>query len=668
MTTDLSMMGAQGMPPQAMSDAQAPDMDEMAREIQTKVEARFRRDQSLFDRMDKDFDRWTLKRWQPKDGESVAPEDAYTTNRPRTLAQKIIAFVTGTELIIRVPNDEATEPQEDVNDQAEQLSIGFLKAADDRLARSGKPSVKGHLAWYTVNRGAYAAVRALLRKNEYGSFVDIMPLDPRYLVVEWGEDEPAWAAYKMSRTRAWLRREFPETEWEWPAGNADGEQQPEPIYEYFVKQKNPYYDPISFDPFMACPYVYMAGTLANNKFIKPLHNVYSKKFPVVAVPIDEMPMVMTSETGETTIETFGESIYAENRLQWDTLSRIGSYLTDLTAKASDPPQDIFSADGTKTLDEGANEKGSQTALSTLNQEEVKLRQTADINNAVNALMALITQDEVAGGLPPQAFGLLDKPLSAVALRQLGNNIEHRVLPRMKAIATCVQIALSNLLEQYETGGFGEIKVSGQQLTSKRFAAKAIPPEVVMGHDPLEVTMQLALPEDLSTIWSIAGMAMNPTAAGEPLASLEWVREHILRMPSHKVIHDQNLEILTRAQDPLLQVMEQYKMAVKEGDQEMASALYDKLRIAALQRQVEGSMLLAQLTQMAMGLGVAPGAPGQPQQGNPAQQGKPNRQAMNPANGAVGVAEKRGMGNQPSPDAGYMTTASRNGASQSPFGV
>jgi len=114
--------------------------DDDARKVADRVASRFRDEQPVFDRFDRDWDLWVLERWNPDSEDSISPEDAYTTNAPRVLAQKIIAFISATELIVRVPNDDAPKPQETLNDSAESLAIGMLKLADERLRRGGKPA------------------------------------------------------------------------------------------------------------------------------------------------------------------------------------------------------------------------------------------------------------------------------------------------------------------------------------------------------------------------------------------------------------------------------------------------------------------------------------------------------------------------------------------------
>ena len=627
--------------------------DDDARKVISRIEGRFRDEQLIFDRFDKDWDLYTLKAWQPGVEEPLSPEDVYTTNAPRVLAEKVIAFIAATELIVRISNDDATEPQEDINDAAELLAIGLARLCDKRLQHVGHPPVKEALAFYATVRGRYAAARAVLRKDSSSrTFPDILPMDPRHLVIEWGEEEPLWCAYRMTYTRQEVAARYGSMSWD----DSRPDESPEYVYEYCGLQKNQKYEADSNNPFWARPNLYIAGTVIQNHWVKPIRDLHTLHFPVNAVPVDAQPHLTPTERGETTLEHFGESVFAENRGVWAIRNRAISYGVDLMGKAADPRTKVKSLDGTMTLDEGATEKGAQIPLSTANGEDAENYDEADISRSAGFILAALNEDHVAGALPPQAFGLLDKPLSSVALRQLGNNLEHRVMPRMKAVAACVEMCIQNMLDQYETGAYDPFPVSGRTLDGRRFARRTVSVEEVRGHDPVEVSMQLALPEDLSTIWAVAQQAMAPVSpSGEPLASLEWVREKILRLPSHKVIRNQNLEMLARTQDELAATMEAFKMAVREQDQELASILYDRLRISVLKRQVEGSMMIQQLAQMAAGAGAVP-TPLAPQ--TPSPMGPRPNLAGNPASGGPGVAAVRGMGNQPSPEAGWNTTGDR----------
>lgn len=646
-----------------------------AKQIHGAIENKMRGMTRVHDRMDKDYDFYTLKEFQPDLEESIAPEDAYTTNAPRVLAEKVISFIAATETIVRTNSDQAQEQQEDVNDRVEELCVGMLNNANRRLRRKGHASVQESLAWYAVVRGRFVAARAILRKRPTGeTFDDIIPLDPRHLVVWHGDEEPLAAGYRMRKKIQNIRDEYPTFEFndESYVSNLEDDQSLD-VWEYFCRKPNPDHDPYSPDPFQRHPWVYLAGTVIDDKWARPLHNLWMLTFPIVLAPVTSQPILTPPDTeDEQNIEEhFGESVFAESRTIWKQLNRAASYVQDMMAKASDPQIDVYSPDGSKTLDEGANDKGAVRSLMT-NQEEIRLAQQADVNRAAGFLFQILQQDMVAGGLPPQAFGLLDKPLSSVALRQLGNNLEHRILPRLRAVAACIEGCLENLIAQYETGAFEPITVSGRRFDNQRFANRVISAEQIQGHDPVIVKMELALPEDETTRWTVAQMAMQPTVTGEPLASMEWTREHILKMESSKLLSSQNREDAGRMQDPLAMATAQVEAYIKDGDMVNASIWYDRLQVLNLQRQVEAGMQQMQLMQMAQQMGMplqpaqlSPGAMQQPTTGTTStvggaltNQAAGNNQSRNPANGAVPFAQAAGVGNNPSPQAGYNTTAPR----------
>lgn len=645
---------------------------EQGRKIFARVEDAFKDEHLIFDRMDDDYDLYTLKGWQPDEEDSISPEDAYTTNAPRVLAEKIISFISQTNATIRVPNDLATKDQEQVNENTEQLAIGMLANVDRRLRRRGKPVVQDQLAWYSVVRGRYAAARAVLRVRPNGdTFEDILPLDPRHLVIQSGDEEPVWAAYRMYKTRNEIRDEFPNFKFDGQGNrvdqNGDDGRSTETVYEYYVREPNPDYSPDG-DVFQRHPWRYMIGTLVDHQWIRKLHNVFTLGFPVVISPVTAQPSLAPdgsdvsdiSDDGaevDATRADFGESIFAENRKIWDKQNRITSYLIDLTAKASNPRTKVFSLDGTTALEDGVSDKGSEINLSTANQEDIQNFIEADINRATGLLENNLNLDSVGGGLPPQAVGLLDKPLSSVALRQLGLNLEQKVVPRMNAVAACLEGCLEILIGQYETGAFNQITVSGRRFDNQKFANRQITADDIVGHDPISVGLVLALPEDDTVRWSIAQMAMQPTVTGEPLGSLEHVREHILKFQSSKVISDQNRQILGSQASPVVQLLELYKAAVEDGDEMKAAALFDQLQIAALQTQVQGSMQMLQLMQMAQGMPPMT-AVNQQSVGQQIQSIGGNNQLANPGFGAVPNAAFTGIGNQPSPQAGFNTTAPR----------
>ena len=662
-------------------------------EVTKTIKRYFRNEEPLFNRMHSDYeDYWTLEDWEPDLDDQVMPEDAYTTNQPRVLAQKIIAFIAETEMVIRVPNDDAPKNQEERNKLTESMGIGMLANVDRRMRRNGAPRVQRQMAWHSVVRGRYVVARAFLRRRENGeTFEDILPIDPAQFVFQPGEEEPVWAAHRRQMSRGEIRDTYPEFKgWE---HEVDDDDEVEEVFDYYVREKNSHADPEAPSAFDRHPYIYKMGTLINDIWARKLFDLFTLSFPCVITPVGSDPHLAPRDSEVTSkhnrmIADFGESIFAENRHVWDKMNRSASYLMDQVSKASDPPKKVMSSDGTRELEEGSNEKGAEIAIAVGDNQDVELMQTPDMNRAAGVLLEYLQRDAIAGGIPPQGFGILDKPLSAVALRQLGNNLEHRVLPRMEAVQLCLEGCLEVLVAQYETGLFEPITVSGKRFDRHRFSNKIIEPDEILGHDAITVTLELVLPEDETIRWNVANMAMAPTVTGEPLTSLEYVREHILNIQDPKLLSSQNMEILTRQTSPVLALLDQYRAVKEDGDEMAAAAILDQIRLTTLQMEVQGSMQMMQLTQIQQQVEqamsgmpsnleftsktVTPEFPG-PDTNTTRQDSVSfggigvGGQTANPAFGAPNQSIFTGLTNNPSPEAGANTTADRQGPGTGLFG-
>jgi hypothetical protein len=662
-------------------------------EVIKTIRRYFRNEEPIFSRMHRDYETyWTLEDWEPDLDDQIMPEDAYTTNQPRVLAQKIIAFIAETEMVIRVPNDDAPKDQEERNKLTEAIGIGMLSNVDRRMRRNGDPRVQRQLAWHSVVRGRYVVARAFLRRRENGeTFEDILPIDPAQFVFQPGEEEPVWASHRRRMSRGEIRDTYPEFKgWE---HEVDDDDEVEEVFDYYVREKNPDADPEAPSVFDRHPYIYKMGTLVNDQWARKLFDLFTLSFPCVITPVGSDPHLAPRETENVDkhnkmIADFGESIFAENRHVWDKINRSASYIVDMVSKASDPPTKVTSSDGTKELEEGWNEKGSQVAVSAADQQDVQPMITPDMNRSAGVLLEFLQRDAIAGGIPPQGFGILDKPLSAVALRQLGNNLEHRVLPRMEAVQLCLEGCLEVLVAQYETGAFEPITVSGKRFDRHRFSNKEIEPSEIIGHDAITVTLELVLPEDETIRWNVANMAMAPTVTGEPLTSLEYVREHILNIQDPKLLSSQNMEILTRQTAPVLALLDQYRAVKEDGDDMAASAILDQIRLTTLQMEVEGSMKMMQLSQMKQQVDQAmSGMPStlefKSENVTPDFRGPDTNttsknsvsfggigvggQSSNPAFGAPAQSVFTGLTNNPSPEAGANTTADRQGPGTGLYG-
>ena len=614
--------------------------------------------------MDDDFDRWSLKPYaidEDNDG-VIAPEDAYTTNNPRVLAGKIIAFLESTKELIRIPYTTEKEDQENANSNAERLAIGFRDIADKRLIRRGQGKAKNQLAWASTVRTGRIFLRGLLLKNERGDTVpDMLPFDPRHTVVRFGAEEPEWVAVRKIQSRREIRTRFTGFKFSDDREElGDDFNEHSPAFDIYFRRRNPDFDK---DDKESMPFTYWNGVLVSSKWARKPEELFTTRFPIAVVATDSTMPLSPTETEDQPFLQEGSSIFAENRGIWDTKNRLGSYANHLAHLAADPPKVFSSIEGETELEDGTGEAGSVVNLATANDESLTNMVTADLNNASSLINQIVRTDELGGSLPPQAFGVNEGGVvSAVGLRQLGLNIEQKVIPRMEAIAEAVEYCLETMMFQYDSGEYEPIEVIGRDFRGQRFQS-LIKPDAIKDRQRLQVELRLALPQDEQQRWAIAQMASQQTSFGEPLGDIDFIREEILNMPDPGFVTRQNDQTLAWQATPLAQILKLFRATIESGDEQLQAITFDQVQLTALQQTTQMNVQIAQLMQMAQGIGVANGAgqPGQPQGAGP-------QQALtgglgNPGTGAPGVAEVTGIGNQASPVAGANAGQPRQGQSE-----
>ena len=218
-----------------------------------------------------------------------------------------------------------------------------------------------------------------------------------------------------------------------------------------------------------------------------------------------------------------------------------------------------------------------------------------------------------------------------------------------------------MISQYETGLYAPMRVHGKTFQRMSFD-KVIAPGEVQGHGRLEVILTPVFPEEEIANWNIAQIATSQTASGEPLASVQWVRDNVLKMQDRDMVSDENMLTMARMSDPMGRALESWKAAMKDGNQELAAIWYDELQRLNIMKQV--STVQAQL-QLMQGIAMG-GQPGNPlgQLGSPAAPSGA-RPEVSPAAGQPGFMP------EPSQEAGFNTTSPRGNsenAQQSAIGL
>ena len=99
------------------------------------VESHYDATEPLRQRMQDDH---ALYRLEPYDaGEGY---QSYTSNEPQTFAEKIINWISGADMTVRIPHDGADADLREKNDLKERFLIGIERSANERLSRMMLPS------------------------------------------------------------------------------------------------------------------------------------------------------------------------------------------------------------------------------------------------------------------------------------------------------------------------------------------------------------------------------------------------------------------------------------------------------------------------------------------------------------------------------------------------
>lgn len=597
--------------------------------IKERVENRRQAISPIHSRMDSDYSMWRLDPFKPNINEGIAPEDAYTSNTPRNVADKVVSLVASAKLLIRVDNDTSMESTAEANNNVERLAIGLLEAGNDRLVKRGEAPLQDQLAWTATVRGGWVAARALLIMSPMGETeVDIKPIDPRHLIIEFGVDGPLWAAIVTQRTRAMIKDEYPG--FSFNDNSEENETNRSRVLDYYFWEIEP----------ETGRKIYKNAVIIDDLFAKRPTDTMTTEFPIIARAVGSNPVIANYDIqeGDQTriiegIRDFGESIFAPIRATAVFKNRVTTYAMQLTALAAQGIKKVASSDGTKGLPDEL-EKGDAIKISTLNNEDVTLLEIPQLTRDAQILLGVVTDDESDGTFPPAAFGILQGEESGRALQMLRSNMGERIVPRLVAVESVLQGCIENMVAQFELG-FPPITVRGRTFDRQPFD-RPIELKDIKGHGRVTVKLTAELPEDRQEKWQIATLSRQPDpVTGLPLASWKTVQDEILQTQDSLLEKQRIYAEQAANSSPLLALAIQLEAAWQEGDQNAAHQLLQEIETLERERQMkqfaqEFAFFQAMNGSQQADSSVATAAAGQPQ-------GRPQAGSAAPGSGMAGSA-------------------------------
>ena len=534
-------------------------------DIIDKVESHRDATHSLRDRMDKDHQLYKLTPFDAGDG-----YQSYTSNEPQTYADKVVSWLTSSDMIVRIPPNGNPRNNRDINNDKERFIIGALRSANERLTKRLVPSLKDQLAWNITIRGWYAGRALIVKDSESKTCIDVTPWDPIHTYWGVGPDGLAWACYRIKKTVDEIEAQYGVRMGE-SRSDTDGVN----VYDYYDKEYN--------------------TVVVPGRFIKKRtpHGAEGQ-VPVFLGPVGSTPLVQSLEWSsiEDTLEDYGESVYKSTRELYDKHNLMMSVMLELTARARKQGLKVRSRDGTKTLEEDPYQEGTEISLG--QGEDVEPLGLMEMARESGAFMGLVSGEMQRGSIPHTVYGEIPFQLSGFAINTLRQGVESVLVPRVAAMQKAYTQISNMLCDQYRSGSFEAMELAGQDNNRMYFSEKITPSRIRDGGDP-EIKLVTRLPEDDMSKY---GMAQIAREGQTPLLPDLWIRDNILGIQDSDQVEDAVKEQIGERTLPEAGIWSLYQAAVKQGRDDLAQLYLGELL----------SMLFAKAKQMSQTMGGTVGPP------------------------------------------------------------
>ena len=558
-------------------------------DIIDKVDDHYEATHTLRTRMDADHQLYKLDSYDAGDGYK-----SYTSNEPQTYADKVISWMTAADLVVRIPPNGNPRNTREVNNDKERFIIGALRSADERLSKRLVPSIRNQLAWYIALRGWYAGRALLTKDGEDKTCIDITPWDPMHTYWGIGDDGLAWACYKVKKTQDEIEAQYGVRLGE-SRSDIDGIN----VYDYYDKEYN--------------------TVVVPGRFVKKRtpHGTEGQ-VPVFLGPVGATPLIQSMEWSsiEDTLEDYGESVFKATRGVYENHNFMMSVMLELTARSRKQGLKVRSRDGTKTLDEDPYKEGTEISLG--QGEEVEPLGLLQMANESGAFMGLVAGEMQRGSIPHTVYGEIPFQLSGFAINTLRQGVESVLVPRVAAMERAY-VSIANLLcDQYQSGAFKAMELSGQDNNRMYFSEEITPARIRDGGDP-EIKVVTRLPEDDMSRY---GMAQIAREGQTPLLPDLWIRDNILGIQDADQVEDAVKEQIAERTLPEAGIWSLYQAAMKQGRDDLAQMYLGELvtMLFAKARQISDTL-------QGGGPGAQPGPPSSGPGGVPA--GMPGPPPMPP---------------------------------------
>ena len=513
--------------------------------------------------MDADHNLYRLSPFDAGDG-----YQSYTSNEPQTYADMIISWLAGSDMIVRIPPAGNPRNSREVNNDKERFIIGALKSANERLMKRLQPCLQDQLSWYTTLRGWYAGRALLVKRDDSDTFIDITPWDPMHTY--WGTDGDglSWACYKVKKTRHEI-----ESQYNVKLGTERMDEDGIEVYDFYDREDN----------YVAIPHRYIKKRTAHG----------GTGVPVFLGPVGANPLIQSLEWSsiEDTVEDYGESVFKSTRELYEKHNFMMSTMLELTARSRKQGIVITSRDGQKTLEEDPYKEGTEISLA--QGEDVKPLGLLEVARETGVYMGMVSGELQRGSIPHSVYGELQFQLSGFAINTLRQGVESVLGPRIEALEHAYMQICNLLCDQYSSGAFTAMELSGRD-NNRMYFSETITPQRVKEGGSIEISIVARLPQDDMSKYSMAQIAREgPT----PLMPDLWIRDNILGVQDADQTDDAIKEQIAERTLPEAGLWSLYQAAMKQGRDDLAQFYLGELMAVMLSK--------AKMLSESLGGGVPP---------------------------------------------------------------
>ncbi len=482
--------------------------------------------EELRQRMDEDFDLYTLEAFVPtnSDGTEMSGYEAYTSSQPRNFFDKVTDALNRAELSIQIKlPEDAKEKERRAASMGELYLFGALNAIDRNLRGRGEPPLRDSLGFLGDLRG-WVSMRALVYTDGDETVFDVMPWDILHETWESGADGLLWAANKRKVAKAQILSEY----------GKDIKGKDTTLIDFWYKEEGKVYNAI----------------LVDNEFVKEMTDTGLKRIPVFIGSVGSMPTIQTKDFLPT-IEYRGDSVWTGSRNLYEPFNKIVSRTMDLYERAVVGSIIHKSKRGDKNIPGDPYKTYQEVKISSDDEEEILPFPTVKTPTETAILHSVINTDIQTSTLPyPLAYGGTRQAMSGAALSVLADATRSVYNPRTGLMGQAYTWLCEELLVQFKENGT-KSTMRGYDHKEHFFTVKVKPKEI----DPswyVSVNVSPRMPRDMEAEIMMSLAATSRKSPEDiPLMSKQTAREDILKMRDPDAEADKALAEMGMALPPIL---------------------------------------------------------------------------------------------------------------------